>query len=422
MKLKYFIIKGKKKYSSIYLRFWDGKRIDQKTSTGFSIIPNDWSEKKERLKIKANATNSDFINNELENLERHIIDSYNKDFNSREHISKTWVKEKVRNYFGRVSENENYKIYFVDWVEKFVETAPKRLHNGKPIKPRSINNYKSALDKLKGFEDHQKKKYRFEHVDLNFHRDFIFYCQNIEKLSNNTIGSHISRVKTFCRNIELEGYPINPNFKNREFSIPTTETVDVYLNEEEINKIYHHDFKASERLENARDLFIIGLRTGLRISDFLRIKKENILGNVINITTTKTSQNLTIPIHPQFKEILAKRKGEFPNKISDQKFNLYIKEICGLVEINELTFGSILDKTTKRKKNGTYPKYKLISSHSCRRSFATNLFLDGIENSIIMKATGHKSPKQFMAYIKASKDEHIKKISDYWDLKYKKDV
>ncbi len=414
MNLKYFIIKGKNKNCSIHVRFWDSKRIDQKAKTGLSVFADDWSEAKQRLKLKVTSTKKDFYNNQLEQLERHIYDNYNYDYNSKKHISASWLKETLNSFFGRVTNDENYKIYFVDWVTQFVKNAPKRMHNGKPITDRTIKNYTSALNKLKAFEKHQNFRYRFEEIDLNFHRDFVHYCTTTGKLNNNSTGSIINRIKTFCTNIELDGYPINTKYKHRDFSSPTNETRDIYLTDNEINKISKHNFSESDRLENARDLFVIGLRTGLRISDFLRIGEENILGNIINITTQKTNQNLFIPIHPQFQEILDKRKGEFPREITDQKFNLYIKEICKIVGFTEKTSGAKINKDTNRKEFGIFPKYELVASHICRRSFATNLYLAGFDNATIMKATGHKSEAQFLKYIKSTQEEHIKKISDYW--------
>ena len=417
MKLKYFIVKGKNKYCNIYVRFWDGKRIDQKTKTGISTLPIDWSEKKQRIKIKVTETNFDLLNNKLDELEKHIYNKYNLDYNSKEYITKSWLKDNVNNFFSRVPENENYKIYFVDWVERFVATAHKRIFKGKPIKERTLKNYTSTLNKLREFEAIQNKKYRFEDIDLNFHRDFIFFCYETVKLNNNSTGSLISRIKTFCRNIELDGFPINPKYKHSEFNTPKEETFDIYLSEEEINLIFNFDFSNNERLENTRDLFIIGLRTGLRVSDFIRIKDENIFENVINITTEKTNQNLTIPIHPQFKEILSKRNNKFPREISHSKFNKYIKEVCKNVAINEKIYGSKVDELTKRKVPGYYQKWEFVSSHICRRSFATNLFLAGIEVAIIRKATGHSSEKLFLNYVKASKNEHIQKLNDYWTKK-----
>lgn len=94
----------------------------------------------------------------------------------------------------------------------------------------------------------------------------------------------------WCKNIELEGYPINPQYKHSDFSAIQNETKDVYLNEAEINKVFKHDFKDNLRLSNTRDLFIIGLRTGLRISDFLRLDQSNLNDKNITITTFKTGQ------------------------------------------------------------------------------------------------------------------------------------
>lgn len=414
MKLKYFLVKGKSKYLSIYVRFWDSKRYDQKTKTGITVKYSDWSIAKQRIRLRATTENVDLLNDKLNKLEDYIYSSYIKDYSNNEYISKDWLKESVKTFFGRVNEDEGYKIYFVEWIEKFVKTAHTRIYRGKPIKPRSIKNYNAALGKLKKFEAHKNKKYRFEDIDLSFHRDFILYCSDVENLNQNTIGSLISRIKTFCREIEFEGYSVNPLYKSNNFYSPKNETYDVYLNNDEINAIYNKDFSKNTRLDNVRDLFIIGLRTGLRISDFLRISEENIIGELINITTQKTNQNLTIPIHPQVKSILKKRKGALPNKISDQKFNLYIKEVCKESEINKVVHGLKRNEATNRKTAGNYPKYELVTSHICRRSFATNLFLDGFDNVVIMKATGHKSEKQFLEYIKATDEEHLKKLSEYW--------
>jgi hypothetical protein len=66
----------------------------------------------------------------------------------------------------------------------------------------------------------------------------------------------------------------------------------------------------------------------LRISDLKRISEFHISSNTILITgTEKTDSIVEIPIHPQVKSILKKRKGALPSVISDQKFNKYIKEV-----------------------------------------------------------------------------------------------
>ncbi|WP_338731950.1 tyrosine-type recombinase/integrase [Mangrovimonas cancribranchiae] len=422
MNIKYFIIPGKRKYSSIYVRFWDSKRVDQKTRTGLSVEKRNWSIKKQRFKIVISEedNNLDLLNNKLDRLEKAIHKQYNKDYAESNHISRTWLKDVVNEFFNQVPEDQNHKKYFAEWAEKFVENSKDRTVNGKRLKANSLKNYTAALNKLKQYEKHRGIKLKFQDIDLEFYRDFVLYCNETLNLNNNSIGNLISRIKTFCSNIEIEGLPINPQYKHKEFKIPKNKTHHIYLNNKEIEKIFKHDFSESSKLDNARDLLIIGLRTGLRVSDFLRIKKENIFDNVINITTQKTNQNLTIPIHPQFRKILKKHNGNFPKKISDQKFNKYIKEVCEKAGIKNEVYGSLLDKKTKRKVEKHYPKHKLVTSHTCRRSFATNLFLEGIPNHIVMAATGHSSEKQYLAYVKATQEEHIERLQKHWKKQNKK--
>ena len=81
--------------------------------------------------------------------------------------------------------------------------------------------------------------------------------------------------------------------------------------------------------------------------------------------------------------------------------------------INEITLGYIKNKETNRKERGNYPKFKLISSHSCRRSFVSNLY-GNLDDKTIMAITGHKSHSQFLDYIKTSKREHADKLEKYW--------
>jgi integrase len=117
-------------------------------------------------------------------------------------------------------------------------------------------------------------------------------------------------------------------------------------------------------------------------------------------------------MHPQVKEILKKRDG-FPDTISGQKFNLYIKEVAKLSGINEPTKGSKVNKETNRKEKGTFPKHQLITSHICRRSFASNLYGE-LPNMVIMGITGHKTETQFLKYIKITPKENANKLKEYW--------
>ena len=106
MKVRYFILKQKNPYSQIYIRFWNGRKFDFKTSTGMRVAYNDWSEKDEKVKNKVTATDKDFINSKLLELRAFIIEKFNLEYNSGEAINKDWLKKKVAVFFNRVDDSQ----------------------------------------------------------------------------------------------------------------------------------------------------------------------------------------------------------------------------------------------------------------------------------------------------------------------------
>tara|TARA_R110001606_G_C15349139_1_gene647405 strand:+ start:291 stop:1529 length:1239 start_codon:yes stop_codon:yes gene_type:complete len=395
------------------MRFWDSNRIDLTARTGLVTKFDNWSDTKQKIKPKVNAKQKDFINNSLKDLEAYIIQQYNIDFNSRQPITKSWLKDNVSRFFGRTKKDELHKAYFVEWIKEFLLTAENRIYKGNKITKSTKDNYTKVYNRLVEFETFTNTKLRFEDIDLKFYTVFVNYCKDEKKYSNNTIGNLITRIKFFCRQIELENLPINPQFKHSEFMAVSNKTFDIYLTETEINKVYNYDFSKSLRLDNVRDLFIIGLRTGLRVSDFLQLKNIDINKGFIEIETTKTKETVIIPLHNQVKEIIKKSSNKLPRTISDQNFNLYIKEICKDVGITETVKGAIVNPETNRKEVGHYEKYKLVSSHTCRRSFASNLY-GNLPNMVIMSITGHKTETSFLKYIKITKKENAETLKRYW--------
>lgn len=430
MKVRFSIIKGKSEVCSIYVRFWDSNRIDQRTRTGLSVNHKDWSNAKEQVKNTVTSENKDFTNSKLRNLSSFLFDEYNFDYNTQTHINSNWLKEKVKKFFGRADKDELHKIYFINWIEKFIAECPNRLYQGEPIKKRTIQHYTTTKYKLENYEGYFKTKLRFQDVGVTFYHNFLLYCRDIEKINNNTIGGYVTNIKKWCKMIDIDGLPINPQYKSSEFSTISNKTKDVYLTEEDINTVYNYDFNHSERLSNVRDNFIFGLRTGLRISDFLSLKQFNLVGNNIEIETQKTGHKVLIPIHPQIRETLNKNKGELPRPISDAKFNEYVKEVCKEVGFTEMVEGAkminkkdeldffpnieIISKNKSRKVFGIYPKYELITSHTCRRSFASNLY-GKLPNMTIMAITGHTTETQFLKYIKITPKENAEKLRELWE-------
>lgn len=410
-----YLIKGQKYHSNILIRFKNGRKFDCTVSTEFKIDPNNWSPSKQKIKNIAGDKTKDEINNHLAALKKFILDEFNLDNASGVYIDKQWLQQKIANLFNRpLNEDVSDEIYFVPFTDTFIKNAPTRLIKGKnkPVSSSTITKYNSLLSKLKKYETYAKTKIKFTDLNLTFYESFVQFLKVKETISTNTVGKYISTLKGIAREALLKGFPVNKELNHPNFFAPTEKSKDIYLNDAEINTIYKHNFKKDEKLKNARDLFIIGLRTGLRISDFLRLKHTNIKDGYIEIVTQKTNQEVVIPMHHQVKEILEKHKG-FPRQISDQKFNLYIKNVCEAAKLTQIVTGSKIDKDTNRKKEGDYPKHELVTSHICRRSFATNLYGE-LPNMVIMAVTGHTTETQFLRYIKITPKENANKLKEYW--------
>jgi integrase len=410
-----YLVKGKKNFSNILIRFKNGRKFDYTISSELKVEPKNWSQAKQKVKNTTEDKTKDAINNHLSDLKKYIIDNFNLDNATGTYIDKEWLNKKVALYFNRpLNETVLDQVYFIPFIENYIKEAPTRIvkKTNKPVSSGTITRYKSTLKKLQNYEEHFKTKIKFTDLDLKFHKNFLHIITAVQNIGSNTAGKYISSIKSFGREAILQGLPVNSEINHPNFFVPTEKTQDIYLTDKEINKIYKHNFNNNDRLANARDLFIIGLRTGLRVSDFLRLKQTNIIDGFIEIETQKTGQEVVIPMHWQVKDILERRKG-FPNKISDQKFNLYIKEVTEISGLKELTKGSKVNKETNRKEKGTYPKHELITSHICRRSFASNLYGE-LPNMAIMGITGHKTETQFLKYIKITPKENANKLKEYW--------
>jgi integrase len=148
-------------------------------------------------------------------------------------------------------------------------------------------------------------------------------------------------------------------------------------------------------------LFIIACDTGLRFSDLIELRNENIInnGSVIRIRTQKTGEVVIIPLKGKVKEILKKYEGIPPQAISNQKMNEYLKELGEMAELIEDVVISLTKGGTRQTE--TFKKFELITTHTARRSFATNAYLQNVPTISIMKITGHTTAKSFLKYIKS---------------------
>jgi len=417
-----FNIISKNNPSNLNIRFYHGREIDCNAKSNILIDPKLWSNKMQNLKPQVNEKTKEFYRDIIFSLKEEIIKSFTIDFSKGKVINSEWLNEIIKNHNRRPVDENDFTTLLIPFIAKYIEDSKNRINlkTGKKISDRTISKYSTTKKQLEEFEKKCKTKFLLKDVNLEFHKKLTAYLKIDKIYSNTMVEKIISQLKTFIRAARSDGFETNIEIESRNFSFSRDETIDTYHNEKEIDDIFNLDLSGNKRLEDVRDNYIIGLRTGLRISDLKRIHDFHFTSNRILISSTeKTGKIVEIPIHPQIKALLKKRKGELPKIISEQKFNEYVKEVCEKAGITQVILGYKRNAETKRKERGYFPKYKLISSHTARRSFATNLY-GKIPDKTIMAITTHKSYTQFMKYLKTTQDEHVEKLSKYWKDQEKK--
>ena len=322
-----------------------------------------------------------------------------KSRNKKKGISREQLIEKIETYLRPPKANKT----LFEYIEQFIheaETGYRLIDGVKRYAVRSIQRYRSTQKLLTDFQTTYSRTLDFETVDLTFYKDFSSYMATAKDYAPETMGKHITALKTFLREATEEGINQNLDCQKKTFKVASKngeESVNIALNEDELLEIYNLDLSANQRLERVRDLFIIGAETGLRFSDFTDIKPENIRedkqGAFIKINQFKTKREVVIPINATVKTILQKYNNVLPEAVSNQKFNDYIKEVAQLCEsLQSMEFLSYV----KGGKNieESIERWKMISSHTARRSMATNAYERGTPVLSIMAITGHKQKRR----------------------------
>jgi len=412
------IVKGTKNPSTLYIRFINGRSFDITCSTNLSVDPSQWDSKKSNYKNLSSISDRVKKQAKFEKLKIGILEAYNDSFMMGDIIDKNWLNNAVSSYFNRPKQEkrlsiEKHYVYYSDFALWWIENkAPKwKTDKNKMLSKRVIMQYQSFLKIWKSFEG--QKAYKIQDVSNEILDQFTTFMTSKDYASNTT-KRQIARAKFF---------KTDPTYQDRVFVEKDQEEIDhPYLNEKEIDSVYDLDLSNDLSLDNIRDNAIIGLWTGLRISDFNKnLDISNIDGDYIRIKTQKTGAWVTIPLHPQVRKVIKKRHGNLPVKTSDKHFNEQIKVICMLAEIDQQIKGGVIvvDEKTKEKRKvyGLHKKYKLVSSHICRRSFASNLF-GHISNRDLMNICGWAKEDMMLHYIKKTKTESADELKKYWNTKY----
>ncbi|AYQ34949.1 site-specific integrase [Runella sp. SP2] len=395
---------------------FDKQRV--RINTGQFVLSKWWGNNKVRL--VSDFPNARKINDRLHKIEVEALGII-EELRSELTLTKDTFRQKIEAFLTPVPvpvvPTESPLFAF---IREFIEKSPERVNpsSGKKIEYRTIQKYKTVFDVLQEFGKGYSRKIDFDSMDLDFYGDFTEYLTNRKKFAANNVGKYIQTLKTFLNEATAKGINVKADYKSRRFKVVKESADSIYLTEAELQALYEFDLSKNVRLERVRDLFLVGCWTGLRFSDLTNVRPEHVKEGVIRLEQAKTGGKVVIPCHPIVKAILGRYDGNLPRAISNQKMNDYLKELCRLSGMDELVHKSITKAGVRITQ--TFEKWELVSTHTARRSFATNAYKMDIPTITIMKITGHRTEKAFLSYIKLSEEEHAQIIAAAWEGKQKR--
>lgn len=429
-----FYIRNKKGTTPqpIYLSFYIDKQNRLFYPTGIKVNPKHWDNKMDRVKnvvmpeltvdnkhvhemARYEAATKDNVNFYFSCLRTVVDKAISDTLKTRVPITKELLMDALNGYNNPAPALE--EITFFKFIDQFIsdlETGKRMLDGNKTADPKTIQRYKTAKNSLVEFEQHEKIKLTFDSWTEELWNVYISFLTFIKKFKINNVGFYQKQLKLFLKAARKAKLFMNDWLD--DVKVLAENPIDVYLNKKELALIENHNLSGNDRLDRVRDLFLVGCHTGFRVSDWAQIKKENIkttlAGNkYLEVVPTKANATPpSTPLQPIVSKILEKYNGVLPT-ISEQKFNQYLKELLELVKIDEeISIKYVIEGRVKIER---VKKYSQVSSHTARRSFATNMYLDGIDSYLIMRATGHTTEKNFLKYLKLDNSSSIDAMADH---------
>lgn len=412
--------KNKERTSIEAIIRYKGQRY--KLATGESVEVKMWNTERERCLTGRKYSDGVFVNDKLDVIEADLKRVVN-DFNLRNEIP---TLKELKEAYEKLKGNDNSKVYFTDFLKERIELSKQNRSH------LTVRSYTTTLNKLFEYEKRTGKRLKFADIDMDFYFSFkqYFYEQGNTR---NYFGTMIKNIKKFMNDGLIDGIHTSEGHKHPHFIIQAEDVDTIYLDMDELERIYklkideglikshYPDIYAQnmsrkiEALKFVRARFLIGAFTLLRVSDYKRLTDVNIKDGVIRIKPKKRSKgrmnrDVVIPMHPVVKEIL-ESGFDMTKEISEQKLNKHIKELCKMAGLTQIE--SVVKTENDKEVERQYEKWELVTSHTARRSAATNMLMSGVEASDIMILGWWSSEKSFWKYIRLEPEMNARRLAGH---------
>lgn len=402
------------------------------TSTGAKIQPDCWNAEKQ--KPKRGAENATSINALLAQIKLHYSEFENANNTSRNQLTNSDLKADWQKTFAKSKrttapdeQQEETPLSLFDVLALFVQHSSNENNwcVSTQWKFKQLKTYLTGFDPEITFDD-------FDEKGLT---NFVSYLRDKKQFHNTTITKTIKVLKWFLRWATAKGYNTNTTFVNYSPKFKTAAKKVVFLDWSELMRIYNYEIPENgtevtltnangeqytkvvhdaAALRKTRDIFCFCAFTSLRYSDATNLRVSNIEDNIMTITTQKTADTITIDLNKFALAVLehykTPQKGGFVfPSITNQRMNIYIKDVCELCEINQPITQTYYIGNTRY--DETKPKFEFVGTHTARRTFICNALMLGIPSDIVMKWTGHSDYKAMKPYIDITSKAKAKAMS-----------
>ena len=408
--------KRKKGYAPICVRVQSSVlKINIRQSTNLTVAIQKWNLSRSSRNFK-NFLYSPEGNVLFEKLEE-IRLTIDKKIKSGVSVTAEQVRQIVQEVVYREQINRqsmNLNTYIAMYQEQ-AEQGVRKTQKGTAFSPGTLKSIRLTRKQFEVFQVRSGRVYDFNDIDYGFRTMFLSYLYGEKKYNVNTAAKCINTLVTILGAAEAEGYHNNMKCLSRQFRAKRKDVDNIYLTKEELTAMMEADISHLTKLhEVARDIFMVGVYTAQRVSDYNNIAPENIIvrpdgSTIIRVRQKKTGALVSIPVKDELKQILKKYDYRLPH-VTEQLINLYIKEVARVAGINEMvtvesTAGGLVTLQMR-------PKYELVQSHTARRTGATLMYLAGMDVFNICMMTGHSSIAMLKKYIKADDLERASTISN----------
>lgn len=400
--------------TALYLFFSPDKSCRIKYRTNYKILPKSWDFEKERLKPSASGALE--FNVELNNLANCCTREAMRKKETNQFLSKEDYKQIVQDCIDR-DNAVNSEISISHLKTQFLS------YKSNFVKEGTLKEYRTVFKGLEDFEKHKGTKLILREMDGKFLDQFEVFLSrkkntndgDKEGLLNDTIHKYISTLKVFLKWCNDNDYLVHPDvFKTQKTNFKKKAYNEIIaLSESEIQKLMNHDLSDRPSLERVQDLFCLLCYTGQRFEDLINFDPKDIKNNAWDFISVKVKKRVIVPFEGYIapaKDIL-ERIGYSVPKISNQKFNEYIKtvgKLAGMDEIIKITRYSGKQKLVIEKR-----KYDFLSSHVGRRSMVTNLLSRNVPITLVQKLTAHSDIRTLMKYESANTDSLIDALNKF---------